>query len=258
MTAAQLRHHAMTLLDYVNELTRPHQHREHYTRKVGATTYGQHHVTQVPPLLHQLRFASPSGLGEERGAGGYESRPALSLDAIDTLTRIEHQATEWLGRLDEAIRVQALRTMTLAQVLQRLGGLHAGVADLGVRRDLEHDVRRWWAQARVVTGWDSPAWRPDNSCPMCGEHGTLRVRLAEKVGLCVECRETWDETNIGLLADHIRLESTAGRPTAEAERCWCPWPVPPFAFRAGRWGALCPACGTRTCHRARSAGRMSA
>lgn len=244
MTAARQHHHTgMTVLDYVNELTRPHQHREHYTRKVGDTTYGQDHVTQVPPLLHQLRYATPSGMGEERGGAGYESRPALSLDALDTLARIEHQATQWLDHLG------AKDPGDLTRALQRLASLHVGMRDLDDRRALEHDVRRWWAQARVVTGWDSPAWRPDNSCPMCAEHGTLRVRLAEKVGLCVECRETWDDTNIGLLADHIRAESAAEKPPREAALCWCAWPAPPFEFRAGRWGALCPTCGTRTCHR---------
>jgi hypothetical protein len=64
------------LLDYVNELTRTHTHREHYSTKIGATTYGLDHVTAVPPLLHQLRYASPSGMGEERANLGFESRPA--------------------------------------------------------------------------------------------------------------------------------------------------------------------------------------
>jgi hypothetical protein len=169
------------------------------------------------------------------------------------VTRIEHQAAEWLGLLDDQVRAWTTRGMGLDRLLQRIGGLHAGLTDLTLRRDLERDVRRWWAQARVVTGWDSPAWRPDNSCPMCAEHGTLRVRLAEKVGLCTECRETWDETNIGLLADHIREESAAARPPLELVLCWCPWPAPPFEFRAGGWGALCPACGSKDCHRARPA-----
>lgn len=248
-----MRHPGMELIDYVNELTRTHDHREHYTTKVGHTTYGRDHVTRVPPLLHQLRFASPSGLGDERGNLGYESRPAASLDALDTLTRIEHQATTWF-------RLLARPTMDephdLIRLLQKLAGLHAGVKDPAQRRDLEHDVRRWWAQARVVTGWDSPAWRPDNTCPMCGEHGTLRVRLGEKVGLCVDCRETWDADNIGLLADHIRIESAERKPTLVSQACWCPWPAEPLSV--GRWGGLCPACGTRTCHRAASAGKMSA
>jgi hypothetical protein len=245
----------MELLDYVNELTRTHTHREHYTTKTGPTTYGRDHITTVPPLLHQLRYASPSGAGEERANLGYESRPAASLDALDTLTRIEHQATAWFHQLALST---AAEPRSLVEVMQKLAALHAGIHDPATRRDLEHDVRRWWAQARVITGWDSPAWRPDNTCPMCGEHGTLRVKLAEKVGLCVECRETWAEDTIGLLADHIRLESAKARPPLELVACWCPWPAPRFEFVAGKWGALCPSCGSRHCHRARPNGRMSA
>lgn len=250
-------HHrtGMTLLDHINELTRHHEHREHYNRRANGTTYGLDHITRVPPLLHQLRYATPSGLGEERTNLGYESRPAASLDALDTLTRIEHQAATWF-RLLAPPRMDEPHDLT--RLLQKLAGLHAGIQDLDQRRDLERDVRRWWAQARVVTGWDSPAWRPDNTCPMCAEHGTLRVRFAEKVGLCVECRETWSEENIGLLADHIRDESARERPPLELVTCWCPWPLPPFVFD-GRWGSLCPSCGTRTCHRAaRQSGRISA
>lgn len=256
MTARHHRHtdQGMTLLDYVNELTRTHAHREHYTTKIGHTTYGRDHVTSVPPLLHQLRYATPSGMGDERANLGYESRPALSLDALDTLARIEHQASTWFQQLAAPGMDEP---HDLLRLLQKLAGLHAGMTEIGARRDLERDVRRWWAQARVVTGWDSPAWRPDNTCPMCGEHGTLRVRLAEKVGLCVECRETWAEDTIGLLAEHIRVESAERKPTLVQQSCWCPWPAPPFVFD-GAWGALCPACGTRTCHRAVRGGRISA
>jgi hypothetical protein len=95
-----MNHHrrdGMQLLDYVNELTRTHTHREHYSTKIGATTYGLDHVTAVPPLLHQLRYASPTGMGEERANLGFESRPAASLEALDTVTRIEHQAGSFSG-----------------------------------------------------------------------------------------------------------------------------------------------------------------
>jgi hypothetical protein len=106
-------------------------------------------------------------------------------------------------------------------------------------------------QARIVTGWDSPAWSPDNTCPQCGERGTLKVRLAEHIAMCKNdaCRATWDETTIGLLADHIRAESEAERVAAPGVGpCWCPWPAPLIPDMTWQ----CPRCGSARCtHAAR-------
>jgi hypothetical protein len=82
--------------------------------------------------------------------------------------------------------------------------------------DVERDIRRWWTQARIVTGWDSPAWRPDNTCPLCGVRGGLRVKLADQSGFCTECGETWTPETIALLADHIRSENAEDRAEGEA------------------------------------------
>jgi hypothetical protein len=58
------------------------------------------------------------------------------------------------------------------------------------------------------------------------------------------CDATWDESTIGLLADHIRAESEAERVTpAGVGPCWCPWPkptVPDFEWQ-------CPRCGSVVC-----------
>ncbi|WP_157432593.1 hypothetical protein [Aeromicrobium sp. Root472D3] len=59
----------------------------------------------------------------------------------------------------------------------------------------------------MLTGWDSPAWRPNNTCPLCGVKGGLRIRLDHHTGTCMDCRQTWDPSTIGLLADHIRVEN---------------------------------------------------
>lgn len=236
----------MDLTDYIDELTRPHTHREHYTAEHGRTKFGLDHVTDVPPLLHQLQFAVPAGAGEESSGGGYESRPAASIHSIDTLTHIDLEAARWVRELGEDDP-----TSTIACV-RMLAGLAAGLERCkkpGGRcctyHQLDRDVRRWWAQARIVTGWDSPAWKPDSTCPMCGERGSLRVKLVEQIGLCSECRETWDDSNIGLLAEHIREESAGERPTRVPAVCWCPWPRP----AVDSWPSLCSSCGSPWCHR---------
>lgn len=105
--------------------------------------------------------------------------------------------------------------------LNRLHGLLAGLVPCGLhpRRTeagyvrcchahrLEHDVRRWWHQARIVSGWDQAAYRLFNTCPICETRGSLRIKLEVHAALCVECREVWDAETIGLLAEHVRTEN---------------------------------------------------
>lgn len=236
----------MDLLDYVDELTRPHTHREHYTAKYGTTSYQLDHVTRVPPLLHQLHAAAPAGKGDESSGGGYESRPSASIHSIDTLTHIDLEASRWVRDLGEDDPVD---TIACVKMLPALAADLVRCSKPGKRccsyHMLEHDARRWWTQARVVTGWDSPAWRPDNTCPMCGVRGSLRVKLVDQVGLCSECRETWDDSNIGLLAEHIREESAGERPSRVPAVCWCPYPRPVV----DSWPTHCSSCGSPWCHR---------
>jgi hypothetical protein len=171
---------SMDLVDYVRELTEPHQHREHFTIRRGHTWYGQDHTTRVPSLLVQLEYATPTGQGEERANTGYASRPAGRLEALATLTTIDLEVSAWVRDLGED------DPTSTAACLRLLSSLMPS-ADPVTRRHVLRDVRRWWTQARVVTGWDSPAWRPDNTCPMCGERGSLRVRWSDKAALCPWC-----------------------------------------------------------------------
>lgn len=250
-------HKPMDLLDYVRELCSPHQHREHYQVRRGGTWYGQDHVTRVPALLVQLRWASPSGMGEDRGSSGYESRPAAPLDSLDTWARIDHDAARWVRQLGEDDGKPNGEALDTIDCVRKLAALARSLDPCRSRRpgccdahDLEADVRRWWTWARVQTGWDSPAWRPDNTCPLCGVHGSLRVKLADAIGFCAECHETWDNSTIALLADHIRVESQERAPKAAQVSCWCPLPRPVDQPGQGRWPGLCPSCGSRWCHRA--------
>jgi hypothetical protein len=180
----------------VTELTRPHTQAAIYDHEDNGTSI---HTTQAPALLDQLNDAQSTGDGTN-GAGGYKSRPAAWLEPVDTLALIDREASAWVRNLGDDDP-----NSTKACVL-RVHGLWASASDDDKKR-IEGDVRRWWAQARVIAGWDSVAWRPDNTCPMCNERRSLRVKLGDQIAFCVDCRETWDDTNIGLLAEHIRGEN---------------------------------------------------
>lgn len=226
------------LIDMVAELTRPHTVRTRYElrRRSARSARWKYNPVKVPSLLHQLEHAVPrSRIDDSLTAGGYGSRPTANLEALSTFVAIDHEARILLEQL-------SLTTSGTTQAcVRRL--LDPARTDHAVQREL----RRWYAQARVVTGWDTPAWKPDSTCPMCGTHGSLRVRWHEEVGLCVECRETWDPTCIGLLAEHIRLESAlrAVRRRPIPPACYCPLPMPDVTSLR-----LCPSCGSARCIRA--------
>lgn len=261
------------LRDHINELTRPRSHREHLVRPVAAG--GTRTVfTKVPPLLAQLRWGDWTK-GTERGGSGYESRPAASLEALDTLVMIDLEAARWVRDLGEDDPATTIGCVKL------LGGLVASANRCEGRRPHEHDgrchgtargwcctwhnvahdVNRWWAMARISTGWDAPAWRPDNTCPNCGVRRSLRIRLAERVGFCVECRETWGPESYQALAAHVRQESEADAFARRAVRegpCLCRWPRPRPPAGVVGLAALCPRCGSASCaHAVRSTGRKA-
>lgn len=250
-TTSTTRPQGMRLVDYVRELTEPHTHSEHYTIRTKGAWVGHDHRTRVPSLLAQLwENDTPSQGVNEGPRPGFASRPAARIEALDTAARIDLEANRWITDLGEQTR--HLETYL---AIRQLHGLSAG-ADMVTQKAIEKDARRWWTQARIVTGWDSPAWTPDNTCPACGERGTLRVRLAERIGMCTyagdmskgreACRVTWDEASIGVLADHIRLESAERRRHEPPGACWCPVPAPSIPDLS----RLCPACGSARCHRA--------
>lgn len=83
-----------------------------------------------------------------------------------------------------------------------------------VSHHIEADVRYWWRQARIISGWDSPPWRPYNTCPNCSKRKGLRINSMAHTAVCVECRTVWEPSTIGLLAEHIRQENGTEDPTA--------------------------------------------
>lgn len=235
----------MELADYVRELTEPHTHVETYQTKsiTGPGFIDARHITHVPSLLTQLWDNDvPSTAAETGPRPGFQSKPAARLDALDTAVRIDLEASRWVRDMGENDPSDTSDCIRLLHSLLRS-------ADPVVRREVAHDVRRWWTQARIVTGWDSPAWTPDNTCPQCGERGTLKVRLIERLGMCVNdpCRATWDPSTIGVLAEHIRVESEEGRARRPGVGpCWCPFPMP----KVPNLKVLCPRCGSARCRHA--------
>lgn len=204
------------LIDVIHELTEQHQHRELYMRKKKP----RYHNTDNPPLLTQLNETVEPSYTKLDGAGRVAtSRPAANVDAIDTATRIHTDAAHWLRTLGHD------DTGDTVTVVRRLGSLHPNQDRCGRKQPrwdqhhrnvtcctahrIEADIRHWWTWARLTTGWDLPAWQPDNTCPLCGERGTIRVRVTDRIASCANdnCRATWYEATFGLLVEHIRGEN---------------------------------------------------
>lgn len=187
-----------TVHDYVVALTEPTTHHEPYTTLV-TNTDGTHtwitkrHLVGSPPLLEQLGSAVTSTGAHDGGANTFASKPAARLDAIDVAQDIEVGVSSWLRRLH----------------LEHPGDTSTALkrAAAGAGDEILRDVRSWWIRARTTAGWDSPAWKPDNTCPLCEVKGDLRVRLDASTATCLNCGEAWWSETIGLLADHIRIEN---------------------------------------------------
>lgn len=209
--------------DMVRELCEPAQHREFYRpeaagKKSIRKIRPRYHVTTSPPLLVQLYESVAASPSAEAGAARpASSRAAANVDAIDMAVRIDSEAGWWLEQLDaDDPRKPISRVRRLGSLIPSLERCHRrnplrdhGKVICCTAHEVEAQIARWWTWARVGTGWDLPAWEPDNTCPLCGVRGALRVRLVEKLATCINdaCRETWDDSTIGLLADHIRAEN---------------------------------------------------
>lgn len=199
--------HPTELHEYVALLCDPTIHEEAYTELYrnsdGSTTYvRQRHRTTSPALLVQLWGAVEQSGSAEGGQRVFASKPSARLDAIDAALDVEKGVFGWLTRLGE--RPDTMRDIIAG--LRHIGSL-AISKPKPVHNEIEADVRSWWVRASVLTGWESPAFQPNNTCPMCGTRGSLRIRLAAHTAVCVSCRETWDPVVIGLLAEHIRREN---------------------------------------------------
>jgi len=159
------------------------------------------HVATMPPLLLQLASTTKQAGGS--AAGGYESRPVGHLDAVDALDYIKADAAALVGELLHAWGSTLYENLALLRE-------RAQTLDEARFNTLYKHVRSWWVLARILSGLESRPLRPHVHCPLCNAGDSILVRLdvASKTGMawCRECKETWDEETIGLLAATITME----------------------------------------------------
>lgn len=206
----------MTAADMIRELTRPYATR--HTGTFGLRTRvpvprtdgpdyawttvvlpATHHTAMHPPLLDQLEQAAgirSAVSDDDAGTSSFGSKPAAHLEALRLLDRIDRQSRQ-LERKLGMDHVPALRAR-----LGEIGGR------LGINPD--RHVRSWWASARILTHWDSPAYRPQGApCPECWETNSIRIRFDDELAVCSECGTVWDREggtdngSLDLLGQHV-------------------------------------------------------
>lgn len=189
-----------SIADAVDALTNPMHVRERYEIWDGNRNKKTRWWDQrLPSLLDQLDTAAIPGEVYAEDQGGQVRRapascPPARLEAINLSLSITAWAadTVWRCKLD-------VRESTTANLRALVGAKLTSDTTAEILAELQ----RWIYQARVIAGWQRPPWRPDAPCPACEQRG-LRVRLDLSTAACVECRESWDRTTIGLLAEHVR------------------------------------------------------
>lgn len=197
----------LRISERVDALTRPTTTREHQPVWNDQRRRWDHHphVVVHRSLLEQL----------EDAAG---RRPGVPADGIATRTAPSGHAPTWLPALDTLMLIErearrlvryalaTAPTSTAAGNLQLLAARSHVLAPADLR-DVDDIVLSWWARARIATGWDDRPWSPNVRCMACDALGTLRVKTAPVVALCVACGTAWDASTVGLLAEHIRAAS---------------------------------------------------
>jgi hypothetical protein len=234
----------------ITELTQWHTHREPRDYDNDGTRWTADHITHQPPLIEQvLGTVGTRGQGGEIGSTIAVSKPAANLDAIDCGIRIDLAAARWvrdLGEDDPGNTTDCIRRLYALSASTHRCGRAAGRAgnDCCAYHAIEVDVRSWWIQARVLTGWETASVKLDGTCPLCGKHGEVRVRYSSAVGTCTACHEVWGPDTIGLLAEHMRAEEEAERFAPRTAAAVC---APDPDVEVGPRMMLCPDCGSSRC-----------
>lgn len=217
----------LDIADAADALTEPRKHREKIPYwDSNRNQKFRDHVEPFPSLLDQLAAAAFPGTSEP-GAGEHASRPPADLEAVACHSAISIGAAKWAWRLKVEIRATAASTIR---------SLVAATMTSDQRAALLKELRAWNNWALTVTGWRNPPWAPTAPCPLlrvndqgeeepCNTKGSLRVRLDTKTAVCLNCKGTWDETTIGLLAEHVRAwkassaaDAALARAKARAEK----------------------------------------
>jgi hypothetical protein len=195
-----LKDELQTVGDAVDALTKPVRVREPYMAWHGNNRKLKVYEHTLPSLLTQLRKAAIPGEAFVEESPGQIRRaprscPPARLDAINLGLAITAWAADTVWRARRPVREDTA------------DNLRAVVGAFPHDSDVLAALLRWVGQARVVAGWERAPWVPAATCPLCGKLGSLRVRLTQKEASCVECRENWDESTIGLLAQHVAVKA---------------------------------------------------
>ena len=121
----------------VDELVRVHTRREPYIVRTAGISVGfiAHHTARVPALIDQLLEPAPGGTGELSGSTA-GSRPAVRVEALDTIALISDEAGEWIDQMGGVIPCNSItggRTLPVQRgsgakrTLVTLRALHAGL-----------------------------------------------------------------------------------------------------------------------------------
>lgn len=200
----------------LDELTEPRvQRTTQWVRDVGLDRLVPKVVEhRMPGLLVQLEQpASKATAGLSSAGPG--SRPPGSLEGASWLQVIEQQArviaSSMLGRMLSLEVPRAQVRIVPRRAVDAIAVIHRYVPDLDRDEllDVDRAVRTWWAQARVVTTWDVPPYKPHAPCPNCAHVGKLQLRARPLVLVCLECTEAWDSASLAELGAIYALAAAA-------------------------------------------------
>lgn len=132
----------LDLQDMVTELVSNHQHREPYIVRMTGSSVGfiAHHTARVPALIDQLLEPAPGGTGEMSGSSA-GSRPAVRVEALDTITLIADEAGEWVDQLGGTIPADAILSGRALPVLRGSGAKATLVALRALHAGLHGDAK---------------------------------------------------------------------------------------------------------------------
>lgn len=174
----------------------PSDHIRHLTAGFTTTELiaGHLHTIRHASLLDQLQDTVTGTTMTADGAfrPAYGSKPAGRLDVLAFLHRLERQSHDLA--VDLGFETPH-RTKTRGRLLPLRDRLSRIAGDLPPEPN--RLVRSWWATARVLTQHDGPPYSPDVPCPNvdCERHASIRVRIEERLGVCVECHHVWSDDN---------------------------------------------------------------
>lgn len=187
--------------DRTDDLTRPSTTREHQRVWNGDRQRFDMvpHVLEHPSLINQLRL---TGAGSTAGlmSSSLGSKPPASIDAVSHLDTMERETRLWWRKVEPAKEPGK----TLEIRLHLLAARASTLTDDQLST-LDGDVMRWWATARVASGWDSAPLKPHVPCMVCEKVGQIRLRIDPLSAVCLACGAAWDETTIGILGNHVRI-----------------------------------------------------